>query len=331
MHRKKLILATMLTCLFMLAAANLGPAMAANKYPSQAIKLYVPYDAGGATDLAARILVGVLQDYLGQPVVVINKPGASGSICLDFITKQKPDGYSMLMVAIGSNALYPAMNTKLPFKYNGFTYVARTQINPGVTIVNAKRPWKNFNEFRAAIMKDPGKIKFATAGLGTIQHLSAAMIYKALGIPIKKLVAIPYDSGTAAVMAVAAGEADAFAGNLSEAVSSLRGGLVRPLAVTTPQRVDGYKDIPTYTEMGLPQIDLVGFRGVAGPKNLPPEVIKAWEDALAKTAKNKAWLKLVKNLGDEPGYLDAKAFTTFEDKEFQRYRELFTELGLLVK
>ena len=237
----------------------------------------------------------------------------------------------MMMAAIGSNALYTAMNTKLPFKYNDLDYVARTQINPGITVVNAKRPWKNFEEFQTAIKKDPSKIKFATAGLGTIQHLSAAMIYKALGIPISKLIAVPYDSGTAAVMAVSGGEVDAWSGNLSEAVSSLRGGLVHPLAVTTAERIKGFEQIPTYTELGLPELDLVGFRGVCGPKGLPANVIKVWEDAVAKTTKAKPWLKLVSNLGDVPGYRDSKDFTTFEEKEFKRYRALFTELGLLIK
>ena len=331
MKSTRTVLAACMVCLAMLTVFTVGAAVADDKYPSKPIKLVVPYGPGGATDLAARVLISVLPQYLGQPVVVINKPGASGSICLDYITKVKPDGYTMLMVAIGSNALYTAMNTKLPFKYNDFTYVARTQINPGVTVINAKRPWKNFEEFKAAIKKDPSKIKFATAGLGTIQHLSAAMIYKALGIPTSKLVAVPYDSGTAAVLAVAKGEVDAWSGNLSEAVSSLRGGLVRPLAVTTPKRVKGFEQIPTYTELGLPQIDLVGFRGVAGPKGLPANVVKAWEDAVSKAAKSKPWIKLVKNLGDVPGYMDSKDFTAFEEKSFKRYRALFTELGLLIK
>jgi tripartite-type tricarboxylate transporter receptor subunit TctC len=291
----------------------------------------IPYGAGGATDLAARVLISVLPDYLGQPVVIVNKPGASGSICFDYVTKAKPDGYIMMMAAIGSNALYTAMNTRLPFKYDDLEYVARTQINPGVTVVNAKKPWKNFEEFQAAIKKDPSAVKFATAGLGTIQHLSAAMIYKALGVPVSKLVAVPYDSGTAAVMAVSKGEVDAWSGNLSEAASSLRGGLVRPLAVTTTERIEGFEQIPTYTELGLPDIDLVGFRGVCGPKGLPANVIKTWEDAVAQVTKSKPWLKLVKNLGDVPGYMDAKDFTAFEKKEFERYRALFTELGLLIK
>lgn len=308
-----------------------GSVMADPKYPEKPVKMIIPYGAGGATDLAARILSSVIPDFLGQPIMIVNKPGASGSICFDYVRKAKPDGYTMMMAAIGTNALYTAMNTKLPFKWDELVYIARTQINPGVTIVNAKSPWKTFEDFARALKKDPGKYKFSTSGLGTIQHLSAAVIFKGIGIPIPKLIAVPYDSGAAGVLAVVQGEVDAWSGNFSEAISNLRGGLVRALAVTTPERLKAWKKIPTYTELGYPSIDLIGWRGVCGPKGLPEYIVKIWEEAIEKTTKTKPWLKLAKNIGDEPGYLNTKDFSAFQEKEFKVYRELFTELGLLIK
>ena len=320
--------AVILTLFIVLCAGGVN---ADPQYPEKPVKMIIPYGAGGATDLAARILGSVIPDFLGQPIVVVNKPGASGSICFDYVRKAKPDGYTMMMAAIGTNALYTAMNTKLPFKWDDLVYISRTQINPGVTIVNAKSPWKTFDDFAKALKTDPGKYKFSTSGLGTIQHLSAAVIFKGLGIPIPRLVAVPYDSGAAGVLAVVQGEVDAWSGNFSEAISNLRGGLVRALAVTTPERLKGWENIPTYTELGHPRIDLVGWRGVCGPKGLPGHIVKMWDEAVEKTTKTKPWLKLAKNIGDEPGYMNTKDFTAFQEKEFRVFRGLFTELGLLIK
>lgn len=308
-----------------------GSVSADPKYPEKPVKMIIPYGAGGATDLAARILSSVIPDFLGQPIVVVNKPGASGSICFDYVRKARPDGYTMMMAAIGTNALYTGMNTKLPFKWDDLVYIARTQINPGVTIVSAKSPWKTFEDLAKALKKDPDKYKFSCSGLGTIQHLSAAIIFRELGIPVSKLTAVPYDSGAAGVLAVVQGEVDAWSGNFSEAVSNLQGGLVRALAVTTPERLKDWKNIPTYTELGHPNIDLVGWRGVCGPKGLSDDIVKIWEEAVGKAIKTKPWLQLAKNIGDEPGYLNARDFLVFQEKEFKRYRALFTELGLLIK
>jgi tripartite-type tricarboxylate transporter receptor subunit TctC len=324
-----ILVASVILCFF--SILSVGSVNADPKYPDKPVKMIIPYGAGGATDLAARILGSVIPDFLGQPIVIVNKPGASGSICFDYVRKVKPDGYIMMMAAVGTNALYTAMNTKLPFKWDDLVYISRTQINPGVTIVNAKSPWKTFEDFANALKKNPGKYKFSTSGLGTIQHLSAAVIFEQLGISISKLVAVPYDSGAAGVLAVVQGETDAWSGNFSEAVSNLRGGLVRALAVTTPERLKDWPDIPTYKELGYPNIDLVGWRGVCGPKDLPDHIVKIWDEAVEKATKTKPWLKLAKNIGDEPGYLNSKDFTAFQEKEFTRYRKLFTELGLLIK
>ena len=300
-------------------------------YPTKPVKMYVPYGPGGATDLAARILSSVVVDYLGQPVVVVNKPGASGSICFDYVRKSKPDGYKMMMAAIGANAITPARDTTLPFKYDDLTFVARTQINPNILVVNAKSPWKTFDDLLKALKANPGKYKFSTAGSGTIHNLAGVLILKTVGLPSTAAKAIHYDSGAAATLAVIQGEVDFMQCNSPPLISPLKGGLLRGLAVTTPKRLKGFPNILTYTELGYPDMDLVGWRGVMGPPGLPDKIVKAWETAVEKTTKAKPWLKLVKNLGDMPGYLNAKDFDAFVHKEFKRYRTIFTDLNLLRK
>jgi len=322
-------LAVMLVAL----ALFINPSMALSqeKYPVKPIKLVVPYGPGGATDLAARVLVSVLPEFLGQAVVVVNKNGAGGSVGFDEVRQAKPDGYTMMMNAIGANVLRPAMDPNLPFKYSDLTYIARTQINPNVLIVKKGGPWKNFKEFAADLKKNTGKYKYSTAGVGNVTHLGPVLLLKALGLPKSAATAIHYDSDNAALLAVLQGEADFAQGNLAPFASAIKGGALLALAMATPEKVEGFENIPTFTEVGYPSVSIVGWRGVAGPPGLSSDIAKIWEEAIAKTCHAKSWINLVKKLGDEPGYLDSKAYNQFVEEDFKRYRELFTELGLLIK
>ena len=310
---------------------NPSMAMSEDKYPDKPIRLIVPYGPGGATDLAARVMVSVIPEFLGQAVVVVNKKGAGGSVGFDDVRQAKPDGYTMMMNAIGANVLRPAMDPNLPFKYSDLTYIGRTQINPNVLIVKKGGPWKNFKEFAAALKKNPGKFKYSTAGVGNVTHLGPVLLLKALGLPKSAAIAVHYDSDNAALLAVLQGEVDFAQGNLAPFASAIKGNAVLGLAMTTPEKVKGFENIPTFTEVGYPSVSIVGWRGVAGPPGLPDHIVKIWEKALAKTCQSKSWIKLVKKLGDEPGYLDTKAYNQFVNEDFKRYRELFTELGLLIK
>lgn len=319
------------TLLLAFTATITGSALAAEgKYPNNPIKLFVPYGPGGATDIAARVLSSNIPSFLGQPVVVINKPGAGGSICFDFVRTAPPDGYTIMMVANGANCLYPAMNPTLPFKWDDLVYIARTQILPDLLVVNDKSPWKTFKEFAAALKKNPGKYKYSTAGVGTSSHLGGAVILKELGLPLSAAKAVHYESDAAALLAVVQGEVDFMQSHLSVAGSNLKGGLIRGLVMTTAKRVEGY-DIPTCIELGYPGMEFVGWRGVAGPKGMPDEVVKAWEEGTKQMCASKAWTKMVTKLGDEPAYMNSKEFTEFQTKKFKMFRSLFEELGLLKK
>lgn len=301
------------------------------KYPTKPIKLVCPYGAGGTTDIAARTLASSIQEFLGQPIVVLNVTGAGGALGFDDVRKSEPDGYKMLMAAIGSNALTPAINTKLHFKYDELTFIARTQINPVVLLVSTKSPWKTFQDLAADIKKDPTKIKYATAGVGTNSHISGAFILKTLGFTGREGEPVHFDSDSEASLAVGRGDAHFFQGNLLGAMANVKGGLVRVLAVTTPQRLQILKDVPTFKELGFPQIDLVGWRGVCGPPNLSPSIVKIWEEAVRKTVESPKWLTPTEKLGDFPAYMTAKEFTNFVHAEYKRYREIYTDLGLLIK
>lgn len=304
---------------------------AEKKYPIKPIKLICAYGAGGATDIAARALASTIQPFLGQTVVVINMPGAGGAVGFDEVRKSDPDGYKMLMASIGGNAILLAMNATLPFRYDELAFIARTQINPNALIVNAKSPWKSFIEFAEAIKNNPGKYKFSTASVGGVQHLGPIIMLKEVGLKESAANPIHFDSDNEAVLAVVRGDVDFYQGNFNATVASLKSGKVRCLAVTVPKRLEVMKDVPTYTELGYPNINIVGWRGVCGPPGLPEHIVRLWEEAIHKTCESKAWLDIVTKLGDDPGYMNAKDFKNFVDKEFQKYRNIFTELGMLTK
>jgi tripartite-type tricarboxylate transporter receptor subunit TctC len=304
---------------------------AEKKYPTKPIKLVVPFGTGGATDIAARGLAGPIQEFLGQPVVVVNLPGAGGAVGFDDVRKSDSDGYKLMMAAIGANALVPALNTKLHFRYDELIFIARTQIDPNALVVNANSPWKTFKEFVEALKNNPGRLKFSTAGIGQVSHVGPIIMLKEIGLRGSDATSIHFNSDGEAVLAVVRGDTDFYQGNLNAIMGSLKGGLVRCLAVTTPQRVEVIKEIPTYTELGYPQINIVGWRGVCGPPKLPEYVVSTWEEAVHKTIVSEAWLKMAEKLGDIPSYMNSREFTNFVHEEFKRYRKLFTDLGILIK
>lgn len=312
-------------------SGSINSVCSASDYPNKTVKLICPYSAGGTTDLAARTLSSAIPEFLGQAVIVINKPGASGSIAFDYMRKVKPDGYQMFMAAIGSNALYPAMNPKLPFKYDDLTYVARTQINPNMLVVAKGSPWNSFEDFAKALKANPGKYKYSTAGPGTTSHIGPSLILQEIGLPSSTATPIHYNSDGEAVLACIQGEVDFFQANLAPMDSHVKGGLVKGLAVTTTERLTDHKNVPTYTELGYPKIDIIGWRGICGPPGLPEYVIQAWQQAIEKTCQCKYWVKVITKFGDVPGYMDSKGFKSFADKEFKQYRKTFGELGLLMK
>lgn len=131
-------------------------------------------------------------------------------------------------------------------------------------------------------------------------------------------------------MAVMRGEVDFVYVNLSPLVGHLQSGALKGLAVVADERLEAFPDVPTFAEAGYGDVDVLGWRGVAGPPDLPPEIVKKWEEAVSKTVADKAWLKLVKNLGDMPGYMDAAQYNAFIDKDYKRFRTTFEELGILV-
>lgn len=307
-----------------------GAAQAAG-YPDKPVRIVVPYGAGGSTDLALRTLASTIHDHLGQPVVVINKSGGGGTVGVVYGIKQKPDGYVLMGGAIGAHVMAPAVNKSAGFSPDDYTPIAMTQMNPNVFVVNASSPYKSIKDVIDAIKKDPGKYKQSNPGPGTIHNFGIQLLLKAAKLPKDSVISVPFKGGAAAAAALMGGHVDFHQTNLTNVIDLIKGGKLRALAVTTEARVKALPDVPTYTEVGYPSVDIYGWRGVIGPKGLSKEVVDKWVEAIKKTQASKGWQKLVTSLGDEPTFMGPEKFKAFIAKSYTEYREMAKELGILVE
>jgi tripartite-type tricarboxylate transporter receptor subunit TctC len=313
-----------------LGALIAAPAMA-EEYPDKPIKLVVPSGAGGSTDTAARIMAINIQDHIGQPIIVVNKKGGSGGVGINFALKAKPDGYLLMEGMIGGHVLHPAMNKAAGYTPADYTPIAMTQMNPNVLVVAADAPYQSLQDLLDAIKASPGKLKFSHAGAGSIHYFGIHLLLKTAGLANDSAIAIPYKGGKRSMAGLLRGEADFHQTNLVSAIDFIRSGKVRALAVTTKERLEAFPDLPTYGEQGYPNVDIFGWRGVIGPKDLPKEIVDKWAKAVQETMERRGWKKMVKAVGDMPRYMGPDEFKVHIESDFKRYREMATELGILVE
>jgi len=296
-------------------------------YPTQSVALVVPWGAGGSTDLAARAIGRFLPNYLGQQVVIVNKPGAGGAVGMETIIRSKPDGYSLLMASIGSNTLTPAFTPKLPFQFDEVTFICRTQLNPAALVVKADAPWNSLKDLVTDLKNNPGKFMYGTSGIGSMHNWAAFKFCKAAGIDIKNVTMIPFNSGKEQVVAMLGGNIHFSYMNLSEPLAHLKAGRLKALAVT-PKRLEEFPKVPTFAELGYPQVDVMGWRGISGPPNLPDGIVKKWEQTMEKLCRDPGWIEAVIKMGDLPAYLGAKEFKAFVTKEYHEAKNDAASLGI---
>ncbi|MGI9424580.1 MAG: tripartite tricarboxylate transporter substrate binding protein, partial [Hyphomicrobiaceae bacterium] len=238
-----------------------------------------------------------------------------------FVVRAKKDGYTLLSARVGSQAGVPAFNPNIPYKWDDFTFLGLTERNPFVLVVNAKSDYKTFKDFEAAIKS--GKVKsYSSAGVGTLLHLAALVMADDMGIDPNTLTHIPYKGGGKARAAVVAGQVDFSWQNLSAVIGAVRGGQARVLAVTTDKRFPAIKDTPTVSELGYPNMQtIIGWSGIFGPPGLPKPIVDKWVSVLASLKEDKAFNKLIKNLGSIPdirGPAETKAFVKNQYETFKK-------------
>jgi tripartite-type tricarboxylate transporter receptor subunit TctC len=268
-------------CLGAAAALLCAPTLAQNvPYPSQAIKLVVPYPAGGATDTLARTIAQKMQEAWSQPVVVENKPGASGTIGNHFVAKAPADGYTLL-VAITALIQQPPLMDKLPYDpMKDLAPVSMIARSPSMLAVPLDSPAKNLKDFVALVKASPGKYAFGSYGAGTSSHIQGSLLNLQAGIDLTH---VPFQGAAPLVVNLVGGQlASAFIDSAS-ARPHLKS--IRPLAVTGTQRMPGLPDVPTFQELGYKSFEPYGWFGVLAPAGTPTPVVQKLSDEVNRILK----------------------------------------------
>lgn len=274
MHKKLILL------IILFSSATVS----AQSFPTRPVRMLIPFTAGSAADIIARAMEPALRERLGQPLVIDNRGGAGGNIAAELAAKSPPDGYTLLMGTIGTQAINYSLYSKLGYHpLNSFTPVARVGDSPNILVVNPSVPAKTVKELIALARARPGVLNYSTSGAGTSVHLSAELFNSMAGV---KTVHVPYKGASEALTALISGQTDLQFASASSAIPMIKANRLRALGVTAPKRIASFPDLPTIAESGLPGFDAVAWFGIVGPAGLPAPVVttlsRAALDALAQ-------------------------------------------------
>jgi tripartite-type tricarboxylate transporter receptor subunit TctC len=313
----------LLACLAIAACLPVLPAHAA--YPDHPIKIIVPFSPGGSADALARIVASRLDVALGQPVVVENKPGASGNIGADLVAKAKPDGYTLLVDLMNPHVANPVLFSNLPFKgVDDFTPIALLGYVTTTLVVNPSVPAHTVGELIAYAKAHPGKLAYASAGVGSSTHLNAAVFAKMAGI---QLLHVPYTGGAPALQDTVAGRTQLLFTAANITLPQAKAGKVRILAVTRDKRSPILPDVPTVAET-VPGYDMSVWFGVFGPAGLPEEITRQLNAEIVRLMNAPDEHKTMQDLGIETTEDTPEQFGAILRKDAAFYAKLLHELDI---
>lgn len=311
---------------FVLGALSMaGLVLAAGDFPSKPIQVIIGWSAGGSEDMRARALAPKLQEVLGQPVVIVNKPGGSGSLGLTFTAKSKPDGYTISSCSTSPVLFLPHLQ-KIEFDpVADFTYIAGTAIQPYTIGVRSDAPWKTFDELLDHVKKNPGKIKYGSPGLGHYCQIYMELLAKSRGL---NWVHVPFKGDQPAITALLGGHIPVSA-NSSAIIPHHKAGKVRMLALVAESRMPMFPQIPVLKEYGykfdLRANEVLGF---SGPKGIPADVVKKLENAFRLAVQSPEYKKIMEQLDNEGNFRDSQTFTKLVKDLYPRVGEMIKEAGV---
>lgn len=259
-------------------AAPFARAAQAQAYPTRPISFLIPFAPGGGTDIIARALQPLLQEQLGVPIAMENRPGASGTLAVAQLARARPDGYTMLMTTVSASAVVPPLLNPVPYDiYRDQTAVVLAATVPLVAVVPPNSPVRDFQGFLAHARANPGVLNYSSSGVATQQHLAAELLSSRAGL---RMVHVPFRGTGQAVTEILAGRIDIALDTLPTYLPHIRAGRVRAIAVTMPERVEWLPDVPTVAESGFPGFDSNVWYMVMGPGDLPEPIAARWVAAV---------------------------------------------------
>lgn len=305
------------------AFTPLRQAFAQSGWPDKPIRIINPYAPGGIADLAARIIQPGLQSALGQPIIVESRPGASGSFGTELVARSAPDGYTLLLALAAPQTLNQFI---LKVNYDGlrdFAPIALLNTNPLVLMTNPALPVRTVSELIAYGKANPGKLNFS--GAGGFTSFAGEIFKHMAGID---MVHVPYRGGAPAVTAAAAGDVQLTFANFSDALTWMRSGRLRAIAITSARRFPQAPDVPTIAEAGLPGFEVTGWSGLLAPAGTPPAIINRLAGILQKDLAEPAMRKRWEDIGAEPGHADPAAFAAMIRSDMQKWSDFVKRTGI---
>jgi tripartite-type tricarboxylate transporter receptor subunit TctC len=311
------------------ALALAWPQAFAQGYPSKPITFVIPFAAGGDSDLSGRNVGQHASKYLNnQPIVPVNRTGASGVIGAMAVKNAPADGYTLLVARIATHAIVPALDSKVPYKWDDWTMLSLIELNPYVCFVKGDSPYRTAAELIDAIRANPGKLNFSTAGVGTSQNMAAQYLMTLAGLTKDHAVGIHYKGGGEVTTAVLGGQVQFACNNAPTVIPQVKAGALRALFVT-PERLAELPDVPSAREAGYPDMGkIVGWTALMGPPGMPKEVVDKWVDVFARLAKDPDWQSGNARIGGIAAIRSPADTERFVREQYELYDKLVGSLGI---
>lgn len=301
------------------------PAAAQEKYPTRPVRFVVPYAAGGSTDTLARTIGVKLSEYLGEQVIVDNRPGASGDIGMQLVARAAPDGYTIVLGYIANLAIGPSLYDRMPYDpVKDFEPITQVAGASNIIVVHPSVPAKTFKEFIAYAKANPKKVNFASAGVASVGHLTGELLNGMAGID---MVHVPYKGSGQAISDLVGGHVKVMISGMASTLPHVRSGKLRGLATTGLKRTPATPDIPTVAESGFPGFEASSWFGVLAPAKTPKPIINRLHADIVRSLKQPEVEKKLEAVGFEIVGSTPEQFAAYIKSEIKKWEKVVKVSG----
>ena len=297
----------------------------AQDFPTKPIRLVVPFAPGGSTDVVARVIAPALGRILGQTIVIENRPGGGGVTGTSDVLRAAPDGYTLAMATPSTTAANPAISRKSPYGPADLTAIIDVAATPTVIAVHPSFPAKDFAGFVAELKRKPGAYSYASSGMGGISHLQMETFKSLAGVFITH---IPYRGAAPALNDTIGGQVPIVMDALPSALAFITTGKLRPLVVASPKRLSSFPNLPTFSEVGLPQMNRMSSFGIIGPKGMAPDVVRKINTAVRAAVEDPAVRQRIEQTGASVVAGTAEQYASEINTEFTLLKRVVDERKL---
>ncbi len=295
-------------------------------YPTKPVRVIVPYPPGGGNDILGRLFAARLGDRLGQPFVVENRPGAGTMVGTEAAAKSPPDGYTILLSSIATHALSPNLYSRVPYDpVKDFSPITLLGIAPTVLVVYKDLPATNLAELIAAAKAKPGDLAYASGGNGTPPHINGEVFKAVAGVD---LLHVPFKGGGPALADLTAGRVQVMLDTAASAMSHVRAGRLRALAISAPKRSPEYPDLPTFAEAGLPGYETNAWYSMHAPAGTPDAIVRKLNAELAAILREPDIIARFRQLSTDPVGNSPEEFGAFVKAEIEKYARVIKAAGI---